>query len=39
MTDGGRQRLPARMADPVWYQAIIFRTSNNLEQRLKFGNI
>lgn len=27
MTDGGRPKWQARMADLVWYQAIIFRTA------------
>lgn len=28
MMDGGRQRLLGRTEDQVWYQAIIFKTSN-----------
>jgi hypothetical protein len=36
MMGGGRQRSLARMVDPVWCQAIIFRTANNSE---KNGNL
>ncbi len=32
MTVGGRQRSLARMVDRVWYQAITFKTSNNLKR-------